>query len=180
MLCGYVYLPLPSRFASQSQVTSFPCCMLLPLLAPGPGLWERKAEIAGNAAQKTKRREKKKHLSEASLLTLLTVAARYDWPEKEMGPVSLMRLLILPGAALYALQCGFSLLSVRYALRPSSSSRYSLRFEIFYTRARSAQFRLRRELPCTRVVQFCLRRKLPAPGTKGGLFCVCVESRNLT
>ena len=48
------------------------------------------------------------------------------------------------------------------------------------TRARSAQFRLRRELPCTRVVQFCLRRKLPAPGTKGGLFCICVESRNLT
>ena len=25
-----------------------------------------------------------------------------------------------------------------------------------------------------------LRRKLPAPGTKGGLFCICVESRNLT
>jgi hypothetical protein len=24
------------------------------------------------------------------------------------------------------------------------------------------------------------RRKLPAPGTKGGLFCICVESRNLT
>ena len=47
------------------------------------------------------------------------------------------------------------------------------------TRARSAQFRLRRELPCTRVVQFCLRRELPAPGTKG-LFCICVESRNLT
>ena len=34
------------------------------------------------------------------------------------------------------------------------------------TRARNAQFRLRRELP--------------APGTKGGLFCACVESRNLT
>jgi len=33
------------------------------------------------------------------------------------------------------------------------------------TRARSAQFRLRRELPCTRVVQFCLRRGLFAPGT---------------
>jgi hypothetical protein len=70
-----------------------------------------------------------------------------------------------------------------------------------------AQFRLRRELPCTRVVQFsilpaqndtkerrnpyanylapgwfkfCLRRKLPAPGTKGGLFCICAESMNLT
>ena len=28
--------------------------------------------------------------------------------------------------------------------------------------------------------KFCLRRKLPAPGTKGGLFCICVESRNLT
>ena len=28
-----------------------------------------------------------------------------------------------------------------------------------------------------RWVQFCLRRKLPAPGTKGGLFCICVESR---
>jgi hypothetical protein len=25
-----------------------------------------------------------------------------------------------------------------------------------------------------RVVQFCLRRELPAPGTKGGLFCICV------
>ena len=24
--------------------------------------------------------------------------------------------------------------------------------------------------------KFCLRRKLPAPGTKGGLFCICVES----
>ena len=47
-------------------------------------------------------------------------------------------------------------------------------------RHESAQFRLRRELPCTRAVQFCLRRKLPAPGFKGGLFCICVESRNLT
>ena len=28
--------------------------------------------------------------------------------------------------------------------------------------------------------KFCLRRKLPAPGLKGGLFCICVESRNLT
>ena len=28
--------------------------------------------------------------------------------------------------------------------------------------------------------QFCLRRKLPVPGTKGGIFCVCVESINLT
>ena len=28
--------------------------------------------------------------------------------------------------------------------------------------------------------KFCLRRKLPAPGNKGGLFCICVESRNLT
>ena len=28
--------------------------------------------------------------------------------------------------------------------------------------------------------KICLRRKLPAPGTKGGLFCICVESRNLT
>jgi hypothetical protein len=33
-------------------------------------------------------------------------------------------------------------------------------------RARNAQFRLRRELP--------------APGTKGRLFCICLESRNLT
>ena len=24
--------------------------------------------------------------------------------------------------------------------------------------------------------KFCLRRKLTAPGTKGGLFCICVES----
>jgi hypothetical protein len=48
------------------------------------------------------------------------------------------------------------------------------------TRARSAQFRLPRELPCTRVAQFFLRRELPAPGTKGGLFCICVESMNLT
>ena len=38
-------------------------------------------------------------------------------------------------------------------------------------RARSAQFFLRRELPCSKVVQFFLRRELPAPGTKGGLFC---------
>ena len=30
------------------------------------------------------------------------------------------------------------------------------------------------------ILNFCLRRKLPAPGTKGGLFCICVESRNLT
>ena len=35
------------------------------------------------------------------------------------------------------------------------------------------QFRLRRELPCTRVNQFYLRRELPAPGTKGGLFFIC-------
>ena len=50
------------------------------------------------------------------------------------------------------------------------------------TQARSAQFRLRRELPFTKVVKFCLRRELPAPGTKGrgGLFCICVGSRDLT
>ena len=30
------------------------------------------------------------------------------------------------------------------------------------------------------VDQFFLRRELPAPGTKGGLFCICVGSRNLT
>ena len=30
------------------------------------------------------------------------------------------------------------------------------------------------------VVKFFLRRELPAPGTKGGLFCICVESMNLT
>jgi hypothetical protein len=175
------------RLSAASLALCFPIpSHIIPMLhaASPPGPWARalgaEGGNSGKCSTKDKTTRKKKHLSEASLLTLLTVAARYDWPEKEMGPVSLMRLLILPGAALYALQCGFSLLSVRYALRPSSSSRYSLRFEIFYTRARSAQFRLRRELPCTRVVQFCLRRKLPAPGTKGGLFCICVESRNLT
>ena len=42
------------------------------------------------------------------------------------------------------------------------------------TRARSAQFCLRRELPCSKVVQFCLRRKLPVPGTKrGAIFYLC-------
>ena len=49
------------------------------------------------------------------------------------------------------------------------------------TRARSAQFRLRRKLPCARVVQICLRRELPAQALKGqfegGYFVYCVGSR---
>ena len=42
-----------------------------------------------------------------------------------------------------------------------------------------AHFCLWRELPCSKMVHFCLQRKLPASGTKGGLFCACVESTNL-
>ena len=43
------------------------------------------------------------------------------------------------------------------------------------TRA-SAQFCLRRELPCSKVVRFCLRRKLPVPGTKrGAILYLCGE-----
>ena len=40
--------------------------------------------------------------------------------------------------------------------------------------------RLRRELPKPGARNFACGANSLAPGTKGGLFCICVESRNLT
>ena len=51
---------------------------------------------------------------------------------------------------------------------------FCLRRELPYTRV--VQLCLRRELPYTGVVQLCLRRKLPVPGTKrGAILYLCGE-----